>query len=478
MNENRGNEDLSRPTANAPEAWLLSGVGLIWLVAGVDEGGIGMILALLPGGLLLATGTGELLFRGDRRILQFASLGAALGVAVGAIELLFMGFGAAVALELVSAAAFVAAGRAALRSVPRYAGVPEPHDGLVLAAKVALDEAVLSTMALTSSVPTPERASRIGAEIDDALSLFGDQGWLEKPENYHRVPLPLEAPRLEAARSRGIAFEHLTFESEYEPFAEEPGRERWLGYTANRTAHAWVMRHAGPPRPWLVCIPGYRMGSPLTDLAVFDPRYYHHRLGLNLVFPVVPLHGQRKFGRRSGDGFLSGNALDTVHAEAQTMWDVRRLLSWVRSQDAPAVGAMGLSLGGYHTALLACLEPGLTCAIAGVPATDLCQLLFQLGADGQRRVFEEAGVSVEGVQQLFRIVSPLVLEPRVAPEGRAIFGGIVDRLVTPDQVCRLYTHWGEPRIAWYPGGHMTFSRDPAVKECIRSTLTGTGLAAA
>ena len=41
---------------------------------------------------------------------------------------------------------------------------------------------------------------------------------------------------------------------------------------------------------------------------------------------------------RSGDGFLSGHALDTVHAEAQAMWDIRRLVSWIRAQGAPAVG--------------------------------------------------------------------------------------------------------------------------------------------
>jgi predicted esterase YcpF (UPF0227 family) len=35
------------------------------------------------------------------------------------------------------------------------------------------------------------------------------------------------------------------------------------------------------------------------------------------------------------------------------MWDIRRILHWVRTQGAPSVGVHGVSLGGYQTALLA-----------------------------------------------------------------------------------------------------------------------------
>ena len=47
-------------------------------------------------------------------------------------------------------------------------------------------------------------------------------------------------PALSHQERRGRKVECLTFESLYEPHAEEPGRERWLGYEKNRTVHAWV----------------------------------------------------------------------------------------------------------------------------------------------------------------------------------------------------------------------------------------------
>ena len=57
--------------------------------------------------------------------------------------------------------------------------------------------------------------------------------------------------RIDRRRVRGLDYEHLHFDSGYEPHPDEPGRERWLAYAANRTAHAWVVRHAGGERPWL-----------------------------------------------------------------------------------------------------------------------------------------------------------------------------------------------------------------------------------
>ncbi len=466
------------PAARAYEAGVPLIAGLFWLGAGLAAGGLGLVFSLVPGILLVATGAAELLWSGDRRILQFCALGAAIGVVLALPAAFLLGFASACVAALLSAASFVAAGRISLRGMQRTPDVPAPRGGLSVAAKVAADEAVLATMGVANSLPSGAGAGRVRAEIDDAMDLFRDRGWLEKPERYHREPLPLDAPRIRPARSRGISFEHLSFDSEYEPQIGEPGRERWLGYTANRTAHAWVLRHAGPPRPWLVCIHGYQMGSPLIDLGAFDPRYYHYKLGLNMLVPVLPLHGRRKIGRRSGDGFLSGNALDTVHAEAQAMWDIRRLLSWVRSQEAPAIGAMGLSLGGYNTALLASLEGSLKCAIAGIPATDFARLLTEHSQDSQLRELAAHGLTREALAGVFQVVSPLALEPKVAHAGRAIFAGVADRLVPPDQVRDLYLHWDEPKIAWYQGGHLTFMRDAEVRSCVESTLRSTGLLAA
>ena len=63
--------------------------------------------------------------------------------------------------------------------------------------------------------------------------------------------------------------------------------------------------------------------------------------------------------------------MEKVHATAQAVWDVRRLLSWIRSQEPESpIGLNSISLGGYVVSLVASLEDGLTCAILGVPVAD------------------------------------------------------------------------------------------------------------
>src|SRR3989442_416086 len=75
--------------------------------------------------------------------------------------------------------------------------------------------------------------------------------------------------------------------------------------------------------------------------------------------------------RFSGIEFVGVSPLDLVHAESQAVWDLRRLIGWIRRQAATHVGVFGISLGGYTSAVLAGIEDGLACVIAGVPPSDL-----------------------------------------------------------------------------------------------------------
>jgi len=226
-----------------------------------------------------------------------------------------------------------------------------------------------------------------------------------------------------------------------------------------------------PSRPWLVAINGYRMGMPLTDLALFDPRYYHRRLGLNLLIPVLPLHGPRRAGALSGDGYLDADPVVFTYAEAQAIWDIRRLVGWARAQGAPRIGVMGLSLGGYNAALLASVEDGLECAIAGIPVVDFSRILTRHGSPKLRRELDELGLDEEALFEMLRPVAPLVLEPKVALPARAIFGGVADRVVPPEHQRDLIAHWGSPRHAWYQGGHVTFRLDPAIRRLVHDVLS-------
>jgi len=463
------------PVRWPPEAWIPLLAGLFWLWRAPGHGLVGFLFSVIPGCLLLGSGVSMLLMSGDRRISEFAALGGALGVVFAVPALFAVGPLAGLLLALASAASFVAAGLHSLGLETPVSEVPAAERSAALGAQVAVDEALLGAMHVTLPLPNGAGNDRIADEVRLALELFRDRGWLEKPAEFHRAPPPLVDPLLKRARVRNLDFEHLSFESDYEPHADEPGRDRWLSYAANRRAHAWVVRDPVRPRPWLICIHGFQMGWPLIDLTAFPPEYFHRRLGMNLLLPVLPLHGRRKVGRRSGDGFIAGDALDTIHAEAQAMWDIRRLLAWVRGQEAPAVGVIGLSLGGYNAALLASLDADLACAIPGIPLTDFTRVIYRHAPPLHLSDAISKGLSQEAVRKLKRVISPLDLEPRVPKERRAIFGAVADRLVPPDQVRDLWVHWDRPRIVWYQGGHLTFRAHAPVRRLVRQTLGEAGL---
>lgn len=353
--------------------------------------------------------------------------------------------------------------------------VAAPQRSLGLALKVLADEFVLALAFASHRRPSREAERRIAAEVDAARELFQERGWIDDPLAYHRAPPPLESVRLRPADSLGTRFQHLEFDSGYEPHFGEPGRARWLNYRPNETAHAWVLQHRGPPRPWLMCLHGYGMGTPAVDLAGFRATWLHRRLGLNVILPVLPLHGPRKLGGRSGDGFLSGDILNAVHGEAQAIWDLRRILSWLRGQGAPAVGVYGLSLGGYTAALLAAFAHNLACVIAGIPATDFFRLAHQHMPALLTRYAREAGIASYDHEPVLRVISPLAFAPRVPRERRYLFAGLADRLVPPDQVRDLWQHWERPRTLWYEGSHVSFRWEDGVIRLLREALSTSGL---
>ncbi len=447
--------------------------GLAWLGAG--QGPVSFLLAAIPGSLMLAGGVSNLLLPGDLRTPQLTALGAFLAFVL-ALPLVFsVGFAAMLGLLALAAASFVACGWSAQRNEPQIERVPQPTLDLELATKVAFDQLALASLIATRPNSLSPDIARAAREIREAREHFESSGWLEKPASYHESPPPLEGPTLRWGRSLGQSYERMSFASGYEPRVGDPGRERWLSYGLNREAHAALLRHRDAGRPWLVCIHGYGMGSPVTDLPAFEARRLHHELGLNLLFPVLPLHGPRARRMRSGDGFLSGDFLDTVHAEAQAMWDIRRMLGWLRANGAKQIGVYGLSLGGYTASLLSCLDPGLACTIAGIPAVDFARLVERLTPNRLLREMERLEFDWQVLRDVLSVVSPLSLTPLVPRERLSIFAATADHLVPADQVRDLWRHWGEPRIAWYAGSHVSFLREPEARFLIDDALRVGGL---
>ena len=351
--------------------------------------------------------------------------------------------------------------------------LPVARPTIALAAQAFRDEIVLAGFSLLRSAPNESTLERINSEVLAALEFYGDKGRLEQSGGFFAPPPPLTDVTVKRVNSMGRKYERLFFDSDYEPDAGEPGRERWLSYSANDREYALMLRHR-EPRPWLVCVHGAEMGRAALDLALFHAWHLHRDLGLNVVLPVLPMHGPRGRGLPKSVAYPSEDVLDGVHGTAQAVWDIRRLLSWIRAQQPDAaIGLNGISLGGLISSLVASLDDALTCAVLGVPAVDLVGLVGRhaelSGHAGLRHTMKSA-------KPIGRMISPLALTPRVPMQGRFIYAGIADRLVHPrEQVTRLWEHWGKPQIEWYPGGHTGFFRSRPVQRFIDDALAQSGL---
>lgn len=376
---------------------------------------------------------------------------------------------------------FAKAGGYYARSWSAYLGgaqseLPVARPTLSLASHALRDELVLVGLLWRRPLSEPAEYQMINREVHEAIDLYGRRGWLEKPQDFFTTPQAPAEVSIRSYTSRNRTQERFSFESGYQPHPGEPGAERWMDYTGNSRGYALMLRHP-EPRPWLVCVHGTEMGRAGLDPTLFRARHLHEDFGLNVVLPVLPLHGPRARGRPRGAVFPGENVMDVVHGTAQSVWDVRRVIAWIRAQQPGArIGLNGISLGGYVSALVASLDDDLTCAILGVPPSNLVELLGRhsgLSSDDPRRN------TIELARPIGRMISPLSMEPKVPARGRFIYAGVADRIVHPrHQVIQLWEHWGRPDIGWYHGGHTGFFQARPVQRYIDAALVQSGLSGA
>ena len=345
---------------------------------------------------------------------------------------------------------------AVLTEAGRIPGAPQIRMTAALAAQVAMDEAVVALMQGPNRTPRRADYKRVSAEVRVAQALFDDRGWLDDPRSYHRDPEPLVDVSFSSGWALGQRYRRMSWDSGYHARPEEPGAQRWDAFERNHTASAWLLEHDDGPRPWVVCVHGFGTGAPFSDMITFRAQHLHHDLGWNVAAIVLPVHGSRSPSRMGGEHFLSFDMINSVHALAQSAWDVRRLLSWVRAQEPTSLVLHGVSLGGYVTALTTCLDGDFDAVIAGIPICDFPALFAHQSPKHVRERAAEHQVLEGHAEVIHRVVSPLAMPSLVPVERRFIFAGLGDRMAIPAQTQALWQHWDHPTISWFPGNHVGY----------------------
>lgn len=453
-----------------PEVWILAIAGVAWIVTAADHSLPVLVIGGIPGALMLVGAVGTLMFPGERGLTRSAAFGGLMGLVL-LVPVLLLATSTALWLAALAAGSIVAAGLLRIGHIAVPAEVEPSSPGVRGGAEVGLDEAVLGLISIAMPPFAAGDQGRIAGELEAALALFDKRGWLDDPADYHPPPPALNDGEIRSGRGRaaGWHYEILSFDSGFEPPEDTPGRDRYLAYDSCREAHAWAMRGAAGA-PWLICMHGLGMGVPWIDLKVFPVSLLREELGFNLLFPVMPMHGPRRRFPVSGRGFIAGDVMDTINAVSQAIWDVRRWLSWLRAGEPAPIGVFGVSMGGYAAALLSGLDEDLNCAIPGIPATDIASLLWWHSSTDAIEASARKGLTLRRAARAYRVISPLGVRPLLPKARRHIFGGIWDSFVPAAEVHKLWAHWEQCDMLWYPGAHLTAATHPQVREFVSAAL--------
>ncbi len=322
------------------------------------------------------------------------------------------------------------------------------------AVAAALDRAVYAALCFQGD-PTPDRrlVAAIGAkERIEALhtlrSFYGAKRFREDPNTFFAPPPPaaFEVRRVRAFGPEGGVYD-VEWRSHVDVFAPSIA-DTLRRFERNSRGLARVYMHRHGPRPAILLVHGY-----LTGRFVFEERFWPvaslFAAGYDVAIAVLPFHGARGEILR-GPIMPSSDPRVTIEGFRQTIHDLRTLMQFFEAKGAPAVGAMGMSLGGYIVALLATIEPRLAFAVPYLPLSSIAGFARDagsfIGSPGER---EEQHALLE---EVYAVASPLARTPRVAPEGRLVIGGEGDRMVPAKHAVAIARHFDAP-LEWMRGGH-------------------------
>lgn len=269
----------------------------------------------------------------------------------------------------------------------------------------------------------------------------------------------------------------LAFRSDYVPYLTL-ARDAYLACVENMTAHArwWT---SGRGRPTIVMLHGWGGGNYWMEERAFAIPYWL-RHGYDVAAFQLPFHGHRAPKASSVaaamlPNFPSANPLRTNEGFGHAIYDLRALAMFLRARGASAIGAIGMSLGGYTTALWSSIDD-LDFAVALIPAVSMASLMWRHGEDSPvRKRAANAGITEDLLSEVFSVHAPLTRPSRVPRERRFVIAGKGDRICPPEQAQALANHWDVEPL-WFHGGHLAQLGRADAFRAVRRALGTAGFA--
>jgi pimeloyl-ACP methyl ester carboxylesterase len=274
---------------------------------------------------------------------------------------------------------------------------------------------------------------------------------------YHPEPVTISpSTRQVGELSRGLGIVDLTWSCPYRAYLPDLS-ERYLRTRENHVAAARLFTRERP-RPLAIIIHGYMTGRFAFEQRIW-PISWLDSLGLDVALFTLPFHGSRADpARRGKPEFPGSDPLFANEGFRQAMVDLRGLARFFRERGHPALGLLGMSLGGYTASLAATLEP-VDFLVPIIPLASLADFALE-----QRALSPAPEIAAREHALLERIhapVSPLHAPSRLQPGRALVIGARADRITPVSHARRVATHLSAPLHTWQGGHLLQFGRGQA-----------------
>jgi hypothetical protein len=288
-------------------------------------------------------------------------------------------------------------------------------------------------------------------DYDRAISFYHEKGYVKDPETFFYKPAQNPVYRIEneSPYQNGV-YQVISFPSLYEP--KNPFvRERYLGYSENRTGYLIRWVHGDKPRKTVLCSHGFMMGSPREAERMFKVRKLFS-MGLDVALCIQPFHWKRISGPRAARRiYLTlGDVAFTNECVAHSIYDLDNSFFILRELGVADVGMIGASLGGYIAGVYAGLrcEPKFIAMM--VPSFSF---LRPITPDPfyKRSPFDDHWKAK--ARQAADFHSPLNLRPQIPTNNILVVASRGDKICPFDLVQQLSERWKLSKCYFRAGGH-------------------------
>jgi len=332
---------------------------------------------------------------------------------------------------------------------------PEPWDSWLLSTiGSALDQSILQSLQVVVDrimLPQPDEVEELRAAA--APFLHGELA-AEPQQFLSLLEEPIEPFYVRSTPHRrvpGGSVIRRELEIDYDPYGDDlPHAE-----ASPVLVEHWVHEDRRP-RATVLALHGFTMGWPRIDgFVLFAGELF--RNGYDVALMTLPFHGPRtpKDARFSGERLAAPHVGRLNEGMRQAVFEVHATCRWLREESEAPVGLLGLSLGGYVSALMASLVEDLAFVVPIVPPVCMGDLAWRFYTRSrQYRNRSTPPFSYDELRRMYRVHSPLAFAPRIDKQRLLIVAGRGDQIVPPEHPHSLWQHWDQPDIYWFSGSHL------------------------